>query len=144
MIDGQVVYGRLFVEEGGAYVLDADQTRRDIDLDQVDRIARPDIESARAADTAELSYADGTVVRGRVQQLNSERVILQTAFAETPVTCALAGASALRLGPLGSVDKPNEPSRHDDQMSCASGRLRGRLTFEAAGSPLRWKPEGAA
>ena len=144
MIDGHVVYGRLFTEEGGAYVLDADQTRRDIDLKQVDRIARPDINLAQAVDSAELTYADGTVVRGRVQQLNSERVILATGFADTPVTCALAGASALRLGPLRSTGEPHEPSRDDDQLTCASGRLRGRLTFEAAGSPLRWKPEGAA
>ena len=131
MIDGQVVYGRLFVEEGGAYVRDADQTRRAIDLEQVDRIVRPGIKLARATEAAELTYTDGALVRGRIQQLNSERVILRTAFAATPVTCALAGASVLRLGPLGFERKPSQPGRDDDQLFFASGRLRGRLIFEA-------------
>ena len=98
-----------FVEEGSAYVLDEDQTRRDIDLEQVDRIVRPDIKLAASTDTAELTYADGAVVRGRVKQLNSERVVLQTAFAETPVTCALGGASTLRLNPLTSNAEPKFP-----------------------------------
>jgi len=141
MIDGQVVYGRLFVEEGGAYVPDADGTRRDIALEQVDRIVRPGIELMAMGEPAELTYADGAVLRGRVEQLNTARVILRTTFADNPVTCALAGASQLRLGPTAETSEPGED---DDQLFYPSGRLRGRLSFEAARSPLRWKSVGAA
>jgi len=143
MIEGQVIYGRLFVEEGNAYVLNEDQTRHDIDLEQVDRIVRPDIKLATTTDIAEIFYADGGVVRGQVQQLNSDRVILQTAFAEEPVACALTGASMLRLGPLDFKEKGNTQSRNDDQLFCASGLLNGRLSFNASSPPLRWKFEGA-
>ena len=141
MIDGQVVYGHLFVEEGGTYVLDADGTRRDIGLEQVDRIARPGIELMAMGEPAELTYSDGSVLRGRVEQLNTVRVILRTAFADEPVTCPLAGVSQLRLGPTAETSEPGED---DDQLFYPSGRLRGRLSFEASSSPLRWKPAGAA
>ena len=142
MIDGQVVYGRLFVTESGAYVIDQDETRREVALSKVDRIARPGVKLAATANVTELTYADGTIVRGRVEQANSDEVMLRTAFSDTPVTCALAGASSLRFGPSAPESEP--PSGDMDQLFTASGRLRGRLTFDLAGSPLSWRPEGAA
>ena len=143
MIDGQVVYGRLFVEEGNAYVLNEDQTRHDINLEQVDRIVRPNIKLAKVTDIAELFYADGGVVRGQIQQLNSDQVILQTAFAEKPVSCALPGASTLQLSPLNPEKRKNEQIQDKDQLFCVSGLLHGRLSFAASNSPLSWKFEGA-
>ena len=140
LIDGQVLYGRLMVGEGGAHVLAADQTRHKLDLAQVARIARPDSELAARGDQGELSYADGSVLRGRVEQLNADHAILRTAFAEEPVRCALAGAVALQLGTTG---KSKKPGREADQLYCESGRLRGRLSFAADGAPFRWYLEGA-
>ena len=87
MIDGQVVYGRLFVEEDSAYVLDADGIWRDINVEGVDRIVRPGIELMAIGGPAELTYADGAVLRGRIEQLMVDRVILRTAFSDEVVTC---------------------------------------------------------
>ena len=98
LIDGQVVYGHLFVSEGTAYVLDAQGSRRNIDLTQVDRIIQPRAELTATGGLVELIYADGTVLRGRVEQPKTDRVMLQTTFADEPVTCMLAGASQLQLG----------------------------------------------
>ena len=141
LINGQIVYGRLYVESGSAYVVDQDGTRRNVDLEKVDRIASPDVKLATTANLAELTYADGAMVRGRIEQANSDQVIVRTAFSDTPVTCALAGAALLRFGPAASEAK--SPSSDMDQLFSASGRLRGRLSFDLAESPLSWRPEGA-
>ena len=44
MVDGKVVYGRLLGDADGAYVLDGDGARSDVNLADIDRIVRPDIE----------------------------------------------------------------------------------------------------
>jgi len=141
LINGQVVYGRLYVEAGRAYVVDQNGKRQGIDLAKVDRIANPDVKLAATANLAELTYADGAVVRGRIEQANSDWVILRTAFSDKPVTCALPGASLLRFGPPASEDE--SPSHDSDQFFSTSGRLRGRLSFDMPESPLSWRPEGA-
>jgi len=140
LIDGRVMYGRLTVAEGRAYVVDRNGTRRDIDLDTVDRVASPGGELAVTANTTEVVYADGAILRGRVERVNSDRVVLHTAFSETPVTCALAGASSLRFGPLGAEN--TSPNSKSDRLVYGSGMLHGRLSFDRAESPLSWAPEG--
>jgi len=140
LIDGQVVYGRLTVAEGGAYVVDHDRTRRDVDLDKVDRIACPGVKLAVTINTAELVYVDGAVVTGRVERLNSDEVTLHTAFSDTPVTCALAGASSLRFCRPETED--TWLSRRSDQLLSASAQLHGRLSFDLAEAPVSWRPEG--
>ena len=141
MTDGQVVYGHLFVSEGTAYVLDAQGTRRNIDLAGVDRIIQPRVELITMGESAELTYADGSVLRGRVEQLNTDRVILQTSFADEPVTCMLAGASQLWLGKTAKV---SDPSKNDDRLFYASGSLRGSVLFDGMdASPILWQSVGA-
>jgi len=142
LIDGQVVYGRLYVTRGGAYVMDQAGTRHNIDLDSIDRIASPGVQLAIRKDVTELGYADGAIVRGQLEQAHADQVILHTAFSETPVTCALAGASRLRFAP--STHAATASNGDIDQLFTASGRLRGRLSFDVAGSPLSWQPSGVA
>lgn len=143
MIDGQVVYGLLFVSEGIAYVPDAQENRRNIDLAEVDRIVQPRVElTAMGEPTAELIYADGSVLRGRVEQLEADGVILHTTFADEPVTCMLTDASQLQLG---QTAKANDPSKDDDYLFHASGSLRGSVSFDGKdASPILWQSVGAA
>ena len=140
LIEGQVLYGTLLVDEAGAYILGADQQRQSVDLAQVARIVRPGGRLTERSEGGELSYADGVVLRGRVEQLTAEHVVLRTAFAEQPLRCALAGAAALQLATAGSSKRPG---RSLDQLFCKAGRVHGRLAFAADGSPFRWYPEGA-
>ena len=142
MIDGQVVHGRLFVTENNAYSVDQDGARCDIDLDQVDRIANPGVKMAVMTYVAELSFADGAIMRGWLGQANSNRVMLRTAFSDAPIPCALAGASLLRFGL--SATEPALSSEDMDVLFTTAGRLRGRLSFDLAGSPLSWQPSGVA
>ena len=141
LIDGQVVYGHLFVSEGTAYVLDAQGSRRNIDLTQVDRIIQPRAELTATGGLVELIYADGTVLRGRVEQPKTDRVILQTTFADEPVTCMLAGASQLQLGQTAET---RDSSKDADHLFHASGRLRGNVLFDGKdASPILWQSVGA-
>ncbi|MCP4450707.1 MAG: hypothetical protein GY809_04550 [Planctomycetes bacterium] len=66
---------------------------------------------------------------------------VRTAFSESPVTCALAGAALLRFG-LSAIQTIN-PDDNTDQLFTAVGRLRGRLSFDGEGSPLSWQMPGA-
>jgi hypothetical protein len=142
LIDGQVLYGRLYVTEDGAYVMDRAETRRRIDLASVDRVACPGIELDVTADVAELAYADGAVVWGQVEQASPNHVLLRTAFSDQPVSCALVGASLLRFG--SSVTEDSASSDDMDELFTTSGRLCGRMSFNWAGAPLSWHPPGAA
>ena len=141
MTDGQIIYGHLFVSKGTPYVLDAQGTRRNIDLAEVDHIIQPNTELTAMGGPAELTYADGSVLRGRVEQLEADRVILRTAFAAEPVTCMLAGASQLQLGPTAEISHPN---KNGDDLFYTSGSLRGSVSFDGNdASPILWQSVGA-
>ena len=140
LIEGPVLYGTLVVDEAGAHILDANQQRQPVDLAQVARLVRPGSRLTERTEGGELSYADGVVLHGRVEQLTAEHVVLRTAFSDQPLRCALAGAAALQLATAGSSKRPG---RSLDQLFCKAGRVHGRLAFAADGSPFRWYPEGA-
>ena len=148
LTDGQIVYGQLFVKNGSAYVTDLDGRRQEISLKQLDRIATPGVTLNSMSTSAELIYADGATVRGEIERAEPDQVVLRTAFSETPVICTLAGAASLRFGSFKSEAQSSESrtrtNPHNDQLFCAAGRLRGRLAFDVAESPLAWQPEGAA
>ncbi len=140
-IDGQAFYGRLFGDDGGAYVLAGDGTRRDVDLGEIDRVVRPDIELSAVVGPAEVTYPEGSVVRGRVEGLNGDRVALRTAFADEAVDCVLAGASRLRFGPAGETAEAAEV--YEDGLFHSSGSLGGRISFDGKdGQLVRWQVAG--
>ncbi|NQV31431.1 MAG: hypothetical protein HQ515_02000 [Phycisphaeraceae bacterium] len=115
--------------------------RHDIDLAQVDRIARPDVVMAVTASMTEVSYADGAVVQGRVERMNPDQMRLHTAFSDEPVTCTLAGATLLRFG--ASAIEAAASGEEMDQLFTRAGRLQGQLLFDVEGVPLSWHTPGA-
>ena len=70
-----------------------------------------------------LAYPDGAILRGKVAQVNSDGVGLQTAFADEPVNCAFAGASVLRVEPKGA--KTHEQVENEDRLFHPSGKSPG-------------------
>jgi hypothetical protein len=141
MTEGQVVYGRLFLAENIAYVLDAQGTQRNINIAEVDRVIQPRVERIPMGEPTELIYTDGAVLRGKIEQLKTNRVILQTAFADEPLTCVLTGVSQLQLG---QTTETSDPSKYDDSLFYESGSLRGNLSFDGKdGSPILWQSVGA-
>lgn len=141
MTEGQVVYGRLFLAENTAYVLDAQGTQRNINIAEVDRVIQPRVERIPMGGPTELIYTDGAVLRGKIEQLKTDRVILQTAFADEPVDCVFTGVSQLQLGQTTEI---SDPSKYDDSLFYKSGSLRGKVSFDGKdGSPILWQFVGA-
>ena len=148
MMNGKVVQGKLFVQKDSTYVLDTDGTQQVIDLQKVSRVVQPQLPST-ALDVGEtglpssyIKYPDEVVLHGKVTQVNSENVILQTAFAEEPVTCSLAGASRLHLNTNRKTDGTVQKT---DMLFHTTGNLRGRASFgENRGiSSIQWESLGA-
>lgn len=148
MMNGQVFYGKLFVKKESTYVLDdfsknEGGIRHDIDIQQIDRVVQPGNALAEMDHSVGLAYPDGAILRGKIAQVNSDGVGLQTAFADEPVNCAFAGASVLRVEPKGA--KTHEQVENEDRLFHPSGSLRGRASFGGKeGSLIRWQPVGAS
>lgn len=147
MRNGEVIQGKLFVQKDNSYVLDIDGTRRDVDLLQVTRAVQPGIPLITSDQPVTLEYPGGVELRGKLVQVNPDSVLLQTAFADEPITCSFVDVSRLRFEtepttPLISGDKGG---LNEDKLFYASSGLRGRVLFDAkdTSSPIQWKSVGA-
>ena len=127
LMNGQVVYGKLFVEKESTYVLDAGGNRHDIDIQQIDRVVQPGAALAEMEQPVALTYPDGAVLRGKIAQVNPNGVLLQTAFANEPIECVFAGASLLRVEVGGNSDsrfpQNNSQIEDEDRLFHPSGNL---------------------
>lgn len=142
MMNGALIPGELFVEGDQSYVLDTDGTRQNIDLQQIDRIVQPGITLETTPQPLALTYIDGAVLRGQIVHLTPDRVLLQTAFADKPISCSLAGASVLKFESITGKQKSVEEY---DKLFYESGSLRGRILFGSKDAVnLRWQPVGAS
>ena len=149
MMNGHVVYGKLFVEKESTYVLDTDGNRHDIEVQQIDRVVQPGAAFVEMEPPVALTYPDGAVLRGKIAQVNPESVLLETAFSNEPVECIFAGASLLRVEVGGNSNSRSSQSHgqieDEDRLFHPSGNLRGRVHFNVEdGSFVRWKPVGAS
>ncbi len=142
MMNEEVFYGKLFVEKDKGYVLGTDGTRSDIDLLEIDRVVQLGMTLATNNEHLALTYTDGAVVRGKVLQLNPDSVLLQTSFADEPITCSFAGASLFRLE---SKVETKQPIKDYDKMFFPTGSLRGYVIFDSNDiSSIQWQPVGAS
>ena len=142
MMDGEVFYGKLFVKKDKSYVLDTDGVRWDINLQQIDRVVQPGKTLATINEDMALTYNDGSVTSGQVIQLNPDSVLLQTAFADQPITCSLADASILRFESKGKI---KERVQDYDIMYFPSHSLRGHVIFGSKDtSSIQWQPVGTS
>lgn len=142
MANGERIQGRLFVQEDGAYVLNTDGTRRDIDLQKLNHILQPGILSAKLDQAVTLKYPDKVVLHGELMQVKSGSVVLQTAFADEPVTCSLSDAALLQFPAKPDM---SEAEKNKDKLILASGDLRGRVVFGGGQgtSSVQWESVGA-
>ena len=143
LMDGEILPGQLFVADNQGYVLDTGGTRTAIDLSQIDRVVQPGITlDPTQASPSSLTYIDGSLLRGRVTQLHPDRMLMQTAFVDEPLTCSLAGASLLQFN---TTTETQASSEDYDKLFYESGSLLGHVLFDLKGtSHLRWRPVGAS
>lgn len=147
MMNGQIVQGELFVQNNSTYVLDTDGTRQDIDAQQISSVVQLGIpltalDVGTGLPSSYIKYPDEVVLHGKIIQVNSERVILQTAFADDPITCSLAGASRLHFD---TNPKINGTVQNTDMLFHATGNLRGHVLFTQNRGLLsiQWESLGA-
>ena len=140
--NSEKIQGRLFVQEDNAYVLDTDGTRQEIDLQALNHIVQPGIPPARFRQTVTLKYPDKVVLHGKLMQVKSDSVILQTTFADEPVTCALSDAISLQIAAKPYV---SETGKDKDQLFLAANSLRGHVVFGEGQrtSSIQWESVGA-
>ena len=155
MMNDEVIQGKLFVQKDNVYVLDTDGTRREVNLLQVTRVVQPRIPLIVSDQPVTLEYPGGVMLRGELVQVNPDRVLLQTAFADEPITCSLVDALRLRFetdtplirGDKGGLNLINGDKErlNEDKLFYASNTLRGRVLFHGKGtsSPIQWKSIGA-
>ncbi len=143
LMNGQVVYGKLFVKKEITYVLDEDGNRHDINIQHIDRVVQPSAEFGEIEQPVALTYPDGAVLRGKIALVNPDSLFLQTAFSNDPIECVFAGVSLLRVESSGP--KNHGQIEDDDRLFHPSGSLHGRVLFDLGdGSFIRWKPVGAS
>ncbi|MDE0400025.1 MAG: hypothetical protein OXL96_19695 [Candidatus Poribacteria bacterium] len=147
MMNGQIIQGELFAQKASTYVLDTDGTRQDIDPQQIRRVVQQQIPSTAldvgtGLPSTYIKYPDEVVLHGKIIQVNSERVILQTVFADDPIICSLAGASRLHFD---TNRKTNGTVQNTDMLFHATGNLRGRvlLTQNRDILSIQWESLGA-
>ena len=142
MTNGEKIQGRLFVQGDDAYVLDTHGTRRDIELQALNHILQPGIPPVRLDEAVTLKYPDKVVLHGKLMQVKSDSVLLQTAFAAEPVTCSLSDASLLQFAAKLDI---SEADQHKDKLFHALGNLRGRVVFGGGQgtASVQWESVGA-
>ncbi len=142
MMNGEVFHGKLFVKNDDVYILDTDGTRTDTDIKQVDRVVMPGRRLRKADQRMALTYIDGSVINGQVEQLNTDSVLIRTNFGEESIACSLDGVSELRLESTGKVKQPIDAY---DKMFFPSGSLRGQVIFDTdEKSSIQWLPIGSS
>ena len=133
LIDGQVIYGRLFMTDGQAYVIAENQQRQDIDLTQLDRIASTGVRLATNTANSYLVYNDGALMKGEIQEVQPDQVTLRTDFSNELVICKLTGLESIQF-PVNEIEyEPDNPV--DDLLRLESSVLRGELTFDTSSPP---------
>lgn len=141
LVDRSVLYGRLVVDEQGTAVISEEGTRQPTDIKMIDSVVQPGIRKVGVSGPGEVTYRDGSVVRGRLGKLTEDHAVFQTAFSSNVVRCALARATELRFGVAG---RAREASKKNDELLTEGTRLHGSLSLvEGTASPLRWRFEGA-
>ena len=145
MMNDEVIQGNLFVQKDNVYVLGTDGTRRDVDLLQVNRVVQPRIPLIVSDQSVTLEYPGGVMLQGELVQVDPDSVLLQTAFADEPITCSLADASRLRFETDTPLINGDKEGLNEDKLFYASNTLRGRVLFDGKGtsSPIQWKSVGA-
>lgn len=140
MMNGKIYYGELFVENGRSYVLSMEGIQQNINLQDVDRVLQPGMETTTIDEQAELTYIDGTTIGGQILKVDNKSVLLNTAFAEQSITCSLNGASQIRFQ---AISETKDKIKDFDKMFLPSGSLRGHVVFDNKNSSrILWNPIG--
>ncbi len=144
LIEGDPVFGRLDAFDAASKtfrVEDSEGNKQSIRLDQIGSIdfgPRDDWPKAEAS--AQLSYNDGTLLRGSLQTIKDQVATFTPAFSPQPIRCDLTGVREIRFFDATETKQESEP----DLLEYREVHMRGRLAPAGPdGKQLGWLAVGS-
>ena len=144
LADGRVIQGEVIEGSNDALKVRAPGNTADLAFRfaEIDAwILSPDQPRTAPAETT-LSFADGTLLFGRVSSIKDGAAAVETAFAEQPVSTRIDGLRQLLIDQTSPPDTPPEPPLAElDTVVIQQITLHGKLAGAGDAWP-RWLPVG--
>ena len=93
------------------------------------------------ADAPTFTFADSTLLHGRIVSIAAGRAAVETSFAAAPLSVALAGVRQMRWPEVKNKDGEAKPDAAKDEIQIDNGKFHGALTVGDEGR-LQWLPFG--
>ncbi|HEY2342981.1 MAG TPA: hypothetical protein VGH90_08135, partial [Chthoniobacteraceae bacterium] len=142
--DGTIASGQISAGSADTYTLQTNEpeSKRDISLANIDAIIFSTDPVHPATHDAVLSYADGTLLMGRLDSVKDHKAALSAAGSTQPLVANLDGLRQLRIEePPALGPYPERPFGGLDQLVIQQTTFHGALVCDGANSP-RWLPIG--
>jgi len=142
--DGRIPEGTVGAgsEDSIAFRAAGQDSEESIPLNEVDAVIFS-ADSPRMTDPeATLSYADGTLLAGKISSVKNGAAEIVTSFAEAPLAAQTDGLRQLRLRATPAGAEPDPAFAALDKLVMNTVTLHGRLTSGEDNWP-RWLPVGA-
>ena len=144
LADGRVIQGEVIEGSGDALKIRAREPASELSFPfaEVDALIFS-VDQPRAIPTEmTLSFADGTLLFGRVISIKDGAAIVETSFADAPLAARIDGLRQLLIDPTPRPETPPEPLLTElDTIVIQQTTLHGKLTGTGDASP-RWLPAG--
>ena len=122
----------------GAWSVVSGEERRALDPERMDRVVHPPREMSPVLSDAVLTYGRGTRLKGRLQEVTPEAMILSTELSDDPVVCSRDGLTSLLF-----LSPDHRSPLRVGELKTGTYSLKGTLDLKEGEDPLWWLPEGA-
>ena len=142
LVEGDAVKGRIksFSEADQQIVLDVEGTTRRVKLDEVASVDFGEVKQDTTIYPAQLSYFDGTRLRGKLLAIADGSITLDTPYSDEPISTPLQGVREIRFQPT----KPLPQEKFSHVLSYRGALIHGTLAaVENTDSVIGWKPIGS-
>jgi thiol-disulfide isomerase/thioredoxin len=144
LADGRILEGQIGEGPGGSLTLrrSGQDAALPLSLKEVDAIVfDADVPKVPEGDMS-LSFADGTLLAGRIESLTQGRIDLRVSFVEALLSSVGEGLRQCFIRvPVGEGAVPEPPLPEWDQLTVNQKTLHGRLAATGDAQP-RWLPVG--
>ncbi len=149
LAEGQCLQGQLLGDATQAFVMNENGTSHGIQMQAIERVFYPQVDSAPETTTIRLGFHDGTEIGAREVLINRGQVSIDAAFSEQTLHCTLQDLSFLRWevprdGRPREAQKPVSDSSTDslDRLLFAEGQISGKTVFPNDGAAVHWQFQG--
>jgi thiol-disulfide isomerase/thioredoxin len=144
LADGRIVEGEIGASAAGSLTMKGAGAAATTDhpLSEVEALVFSPDPPQRSEPEMTLTYADGTLLHGRLEAIRGGRAELRTEFSEGALAAQWVGLRQLHRHPRQSASEtPEPPLAQWDTLILPAATLRGRLASTGEAQP-RWLPVG--